>query len=213
MPPAKPQERARRSFALDPRFIVGVVLVVASVAAVVWLVQTADQSEEIYVASSTLTTGEQIDRDDLAVVRVRLGQSSSHYLDPDRFPEQGLVAVRPIGEGELVPMDAVGTVRGEDEARLVVTVAGPLPSAVGEASRVTLWASAANTTGTGFAAPVVLASNAQVVTILKPTGLIAAGREVQVELRVPREAVAAVLEATANGAALAIVPDDEPVAP
>jgi hypothetical protein len=36
---------------------------------------------------------------------------------------------------------------------------------------------------------------------------------VQVELRVPREAVAAVLEATANGAALAVVPDDEPVAP
>ena len=42
-------------------------------------------------------------------------------------------------------------------------------------------------------------------------GLVASGTDVQVELRVPRESVASVLAAMANGAALAIVPDDEPL--
>jgi hypothetical protein len=120
--------------------------------------------------------------------------------------------VRPIEKGELVPRSSVGEVRAGDEAQVVVTVSGPIPSVVDRSSRVTLWASAASDSGTTFEAPVVLVAEAEVISVIEPTGIVASGSEMRVELRVPRGSVASVLEAMANGAALAIVPDDEPLA-
>ncbi|SKA93864.1 Chaperone for flagella basal body P-ring formation [Agreia bicolorata] len=207
-----PRLRAHRSFVFDPRFVIGVVLVVVSALGVTWLVATVDQTSDVYVASATLNTGERFTADDLAVAHVRLGSAVDHYLEPADIPADGVVAVRPIHEGELVPRSSVGEVRAGDEAQVVVTVSGPVPSVVDRSSRVALWASAASDSGTAFAAPVVLVAEAEVISVIKPTGIVAAGTEMQVELRVPRESVASVLEAMANGAALAIVPDDEPLA-
>ncbi|PPF61540.1 hypothetical protein C5E11_14545 [Clavibacter michiganensis] len=207
-----PRARAHRSFVFDPRFVIGVALVVVSALGVTWLVATVDQTADVFVASSTLNTGELFTADDLAVAHVRLGSAEEHYLDPDDIPADGVVAVRPIRQGELVPKGAVGTVRAGDEAQVVVTVSGPVPAVVERSSRVTLWASAASESGTTFEAPVVLVAEAEVISVIEPTGIVASGSEMQVELRVPRESVASVLEAMANGAALAIVPDDEPVA-
>ncbi|WP_202566253.1 hypothetical protein [Agreia sp. COWG] len=205
------RQRTHRKFFVDPRFAIGIGLVLVSVVGVTWLVRTADQTTDVYSASSTFSSGERIMAEDLDVVQVRIGSASEHYLEPDDLPAEGVLAVRPIGEGELIPRDSIGAATSDDEAQVVVTVAGPVPSSVTEASRVTLWASAAAQTGLAFEAPVVLVPEAQVVTVLEAKGIVAAGSEVQLELRVPRDSVAAVLEATANGAKLAIVPDDQPV--
>ncbi|MBF4633364.1 hypothetical protein ITJ38_02985 [Agreia pratensis] len=207
-----PRVRAHRSFVFDPRFIIGLVLVVVSALGVTWLVATVDQTADVYVASATLNTGERFTIDDLAVAHVRLGSAGEHYLEPADIPADGVVAVRPIEKGELVPRSAVGEVRAGDEAQVVVTVSGPIPSVIDRSSRVTLWASAASDSGTTFEAPVVLVAEAEVISVIEPTGIVASDSEMRVELRVPRGSVASVLEAMANGAALAIVPDDEPLA-
>jgi hypothetical protein len=207
-----PRVRAHRSFVFDPRFIIGLVLVIVSALGVTWLVATVDQTADVYVASSTLNTGERFTTDDLAVAHVRLGTAVDRYLEPADIPADGVVAVRPIEKGELVPRSSVGEVRAGDEAQVVVTVSGPIPSVVDRSSRVTLWASAASDSGTTFEAPVVLVAEAEVISVIEPTGIVASGSEMRVELRVPRGSVASVLEAMANGAALAIVPDDEPLA-
>ncbi|SMQ60857.1 hypothetical protein [Agreia sp. VKM Ac-1783] len=207
-----PRVRAHRSFVFDPRFIIGLVLVVVSALGVTWLVATVDQTADVYVASSTLNTGERFTTDDLAVAHVRLGTAVDRYLEPADIPADGVVAVRPIEKGELVPRSSVGEVRAGDEAQVVVTVSGPIPSVVDRSSRVTLWSSAASDSGTTFEAPVVLVADAEVISVIEPTGIVASGSEMRVELRVPRGSVASVLEAMANGAALAIVPDDEPLA-
>jgi len=47
--------------------------------------------------------------------------------------------------------------------------------------------------------------------VLEPSGLSVAGVRRSVELRVPREAVAAVLTAIANAAAIAVVPANQPL--
>jgi hypothetical protein len=196
---------------VNPRFLVGIGLVVISVLGVTWLVSTVDQTTDVYVASSTIVSGERLTSDDLTVAHVRLGPASDRYLRPGDLDREGVMSVRSVEKGEMVPVEAVGENRAEDEAQVVVTMAGPVPSTVDEASRVTLWASAAAAEGTGFAAPVVLVDQAEVVTVRESTGLVSTGADVQVELRVPRESIASVLEAMANGAALAIVPDDEPL--
>jgi hypothetical protein len=205
------RQRTHRSFMVDPRFLVGIGLVVVSVLGVTWLVSTVDKTTDVYVASSTVVSGERLTSDDLTVIHVRLGSATDRYLRPGDLEKEGVLSVRSIEKGELVPVEAVGENRAEDETRVVITVAGPVPSTVDEASRVTLWASAAASEGTGFTAPVVLVDQADVVAVRESTGLVATAADVQVELRVPRESVASVLEATANGAALAIVPDDEPL--
>jgi hypothetical protein len=207
-----PRLRSHRSFVVDPRFVVGLVLVVVSAVGVTWLVATVDHTTEVYVASSTLNTGDRFTADDLAVAHVRLGSASDRYLDAADLPAEGVVVVQPIGQGELVPKSAVGAVRGDDTAQVVVTVSGPVPSTVDTSSRVTLWASAASDEAAAFEAPVVLVAQAEVVSVIESSGLVASATDMQVELRVPRESIASVLEATANGAALAIVPDDEPLA-
>jgi hypothetical protein len=195
----------------DPRFIIGLVLVVVSALGVTWLVATVDQTTDVYVASSTLSSGDRFTADDLAIAHVRLGSAVDRYLEPSDIPAGGAIVVRPINEGELVPSSAVGAVRASDEAQVVVTVSGPVPTIVDQSSRVSLWASAAADSGTTFDAPVVLVARAEVISVIESTGLVASGTDVQVELRVPRQAVASVLEAMANGAALAVVPDDEPL--
>jgi hypothetical protein len=195
----------------DPRFIIGLVLVVVSALGVTWLVATVDQTTDVYVASSTLSSGDRFTADDLAIAHVRLGSAVDRYLEPSDIPAGGAIVVRPINEGELVPSSAVGAVRASDEAQVVVTVSGPVPTIVDQSSRVSLWASAAADSGTTFDAPVVLVARAEVISVIESTGLVASGTDVQVELRVPRQAVASVLEAMVNGAALAVVPDDEPL--
>jgi hypothetical protein len=207
-----PRLRIHRAFIVDPRFIVGLVLVVVSALGVTWLVATVDHTTDVYVASSTLSSGERFTADDLALAHVRLGAAVDHYLEPSDIPADGAVVVRPIEEGELVPSSAVGAVRAGDEAQVVVTVSGPVPSVVDQGSRVSLWASPAADSGTTFGAPVVLVARAEVISVVEATGLVASGTDVQVELRVPRQSVASVLEAMANGATLAVVPDDEPLA-
>jgi hypothetical protein len=207
-----PRLRIHRSFVADPRFIIGLVLVVVSALGVTWLVATVDQTTDVYVASSTLSSGERFTADDLSLAHVRLGSVVERYLAPSDLPTDGAVVVRPVKAGELVPSSAVGTVRASDEAQVVVTVADPVPATVEQSSRVSLWASAAADSGTSFDAPVVLVAQAEVISVIESTGLVASGADTQVELRVPRQAVASVLEAMANGAALAVVPDDEPLA-
>jgi hypothetical protein len=207
-----PRLRIHRSFVVDPRFVVGLVLVVTSALGVTWLVATVDQTTDVYVASSTLSSGERFTADDLSVAHVRLGSAVDRYLEPSEIPADGAVVVRPIQEGELVPSSSVGAVRAGDEAQVVVTVSGPVPSIIDQSSRVSLWASAAADSGTTFDAPVVLVAQAEVISVVQAAGLVASGTDMQVELRVPRQSVASVLEAMANGAALAVVPDDEPLA-
>jgi hypothetical protein len=204
--------RTHRSLIVDPRFIVGLALVVVSALGVTWLVATVDRTADVYVASSTLNTGDRFTADDLAVAHVRLGSAIDRYLEPADIPTEGAVVVRPIEKGELVPSSSVGSTDASDEARVVVTVSGPVPSIVDRSSRVTLWASAQSGSTTAFDAPVVLVAQAEVISVIESAGLVASATDMQVELLIPRESVASVLEAMANGAALAVIPDDEPLA-
>jgi hypothetical protein len=207
-------ERKHRRFYVDPRFGVGMVLVVGSVVGVALIVAQADATTEVLVAGDTIVAGDAISASDLSIAHVRLGTAVDLYLRPGTIPPEGILAVRSITAGELVPMASLGALAGATSASVVVSVDGPLAQSIHVSSRVTLWASLPASEGArGFDAPAALVPDATVVQIIESTGLIAAGSGVQVELLLPRERLAAVLAAMANGAALAIVADDQPVVP
>jgi hypothetical protein len=226
----------RRSFWFDPRFAIGVVLVVVSVLGVGALVNAANASVDVLAARSTLTPGQKVHASDLAETSVRVSRTADLYLRASDVPSAGLIVTRAIAAGELVPQSAVGSEAGQLLTSIVVSVNSALASSVTAGSRVDLWSaqpaeaaavgdaagggsSDADTNGnadtsTGgvgqFAAPTVLVSSAIVVRLVDQKNLVASNGS-SVELLMPKSAAATVLDAIANGAVLSVLPVDLPL--
>lgn len=201
------QRQARvRGFWIDPRFLVGVALVIVSIAGVYLLVAAIDRTTAVYAARSALVPGERIEAADLVVRNVRLGPSEQEYLAVNDLLD-GAVATRSILAGELVPVSAVGTAEQAEQTIVVVSVPA-LAGSISKGSVVDLWASVPGRDAPGDAqgAPAVLVADATVAGIQKAAGIIADGRVNAVEVLVPRSRVAAVLEAIAADATMSIVP-------
>lgn len=202
--------RAPRAFWFDPRFAIGIALVVVSVLGVVAVVSAADSSVMVYAARSSLSPGERVYASDLDGQSVRLGSLGGKYLIDGDIPRAGFVVTRTVSAGELVPASAVGDALGAAMASIVVTVSGELARSVGDGSVVDLWF-ARETQDNVFGPPSVLVASATVVRVIANDGMIADRSEQSVELLVPRAKTAEVLEAIANADVLSLVPSSIPV--
>src|SRR5690554_257678 len=204
MSPLSASDQARRPSRprwFDPRLAVGIALVVASVAGVVMLVGAADRTDTAYAAGSALAIGDVVRVDDLVETEVRLGAAIEHYLTPSRMPDGEIVVTRTISAGELVPASAVGQAKSTDWASLVVSVSGDLPRSVGAGTAVDVWA-----TGEESETPGIVASEATVVAVSSEESMVAGAAVSSVELVVPRDRVARLLQAKAAGDFLSLVP-------
>ncbi|MGO4692515.1 hypothetical protein [Glaciibacter sp. 2TAF33] len=206
----RPGTRTRRGFWFDPRFAIGLVLVVASVVGVWAIVASADRSVAVYAARDALSIGDRVVAADLTMTRVRLDSAGRLYVTPQRMPSDGLVVTRAVAAGELVPVSAVGTQAGASVTSVVVAVKSKLAGSLGPGSVVDVWG--ARETGQGqFGPPAVIVGSASVVRVIESTGLIADGTGQSVEILVPKAKVATVLEAIANQDAIALVPVNAPL--
>jgi hypothetical protein len=208
----------RRPFA-DPRLLIGLLLVVASVAATVGLVAAVDRRTQVYAASGPLEPGDRIRASDLVARGVALDGSDTLYLAVGRIPKDGLVVTRPVAQGELVPASSVGTSSDVDATTIVLRLATRVSGAVAPGASVDVWAappsasssaaaSAASVDGsTAAAPPAVLVEDAAVVRVLDDEQSLTVGRDGSaVEVRLPRSRIARVLAAIAAGDGLSIVP-------
>src|SRR4051794_12232650 len=183
--------RRARSFALDPRFMIGIGLVISSVIGVYAIVESVDDTTEVLAARVTITPGDRVERGDLVERSVRLGGIDDKYLTPADLAAEGKVATRTVLAGGLGPRSALGSTETARLSALVVTTATRLPARVGEGSVIDLWSSAA-LDASSFGPPTVLVPGATVAHISKSEGLVSDGRGVSVELLVPRDRVASV---------------------
>ncbi|MDJ0339086.1 hypothetical protein [Cryobacterium sp. PH31-O1] len=204
--------RTRRRFWVDPRFVIGLVLVVASIAGVGMIVAGSDRTTAVYTARHTLTVGDQLKSADVALTRVQLGGAVDLYLVPAADLKGGLLVTQTILAGELVARSAVGDSSGSDVTSVVVDIPGGLAGSISAGSVVDIW-SARAIGPSEYAPPTILVGQAVVVRIVEPTGIIAADNGQSVEMLVPKPTVGAVLEAIMNGDALAIVPVNTPAGP
>ncbi|MCD2444006.1 SAF domain-containing protein [Agromyces sp. SYSU K20354] len=200
---ARRTDRERGALRLDPRLIIGIVLIAGSTTGVWALVSGFDDSIEVYVAHETITAGSAVEVDDLAVESVRLGSSAERYLLADAPVGDGLVATRTVQAGEFVPRSAVDEVDRTGLSVVVVPSRGPLPSGLSAGDRIDVWSAAALERGS-FEPPKVLISDAEIAGLVESEGMVQADG-VSVELLVPREKVAALLEALAAGDAIDLV--------
>ncbi len=199
----------RRRLRLDPRLVLGVVLVVASVGGVVALVTSLDRTTVVYTAAHALSVGERISTDDLVLADVRLGAAGDNYLRAEALPADGAVVIRPVSAGELVPRQSLGEPDDLDVTSVVVTSAGQLPEGVVPGARVDVWAATQESAG-AYGAPRVIVVGAQVVRSIESSSFGGAG-DTAVEIVVPRSDVAVVLDAVAGESAISLVPADRPL--
>jgi hypothetical protein len=197
----------RKKVWIDPRLIIGVVLIGASVAGVLGVISSVDSGVTVLVARDDLAPGDRIDASDLRESSVRFAEAGRYLA---AVPDEGLIVTKPVREGELVPVSAVGASAGTKYASVVIVVNGQLPSAVLPGSTVDLWAARAGELNS-FGAPAVIVSGATVVRTIEPEGLVTSGDRTTLELLVPRTRIARVLEAVANSDALSVVPTSLPI--
>jgi hypothetical protein len=203
-------DKKRRPVWIDPRFAVGVVLIVLSVVGVVALVTSANSSIDVLAARTALTPGQRVSASDLVPTSVRAGQAEKLYLRASDVPPSGLIVTRAVSAGELVPTSAVGSRAGLRLTSIVVTVNAPLAESIGAGSRVDVWA-AREIDSDHFAAPRVLASSAIVVRIVDSKSIMTTNSGSSVELLVSKTSTAGLLEDVANGAAISVLPVDLPL--
>lgn len=197
------RSRAHRPFFGDLRFLIGVALVLASVAGVWLLVSTSRQTAPVLQATRTVLPGETISSAELQVVEVGLGALSDSYLAPQNL-QPGAVAVRTLAAGELVPSAAVGD---PDELRTtsVVIRSTAVPADVSAGAVVELWHAPPIDDGRAFEEPRILVADAVIARVAEEDGMLA-GARTDVEVVVDRADVADVLAAITGGDAVSIVP-------
>ena len=174
------------------------------------LVSAADETVAVLAAGEPLAPGDRVDEGDLVTVDVRLAGATGRYLVPGDVPAEGVVLTRTVGEGELVPVDAVGSASGLRVASLVLDVAGTLAASVQPGTLVDVWASREEEGGR-FGPPAVIVSGATVVRLVESDSIVSGGGSTAVEVIVPKARIARVLEAAANSDAVSIVPAGVPV--
>ncbi len=187
----------------------GVLLVAGSVAGVLAIVGAADSSVRVYAAAADLSPGQTITVRDLELTGVRMDGGEGLYLSEAGMPAGGLVVQRTVRAGELVPLSAVGRVEGERFAAVVLEVADGLSGSIEPGSLVDVWA-AGEISSDAYGPPRVLVSAATVVRLTKSEGFVDDGTR-SVEVLVPRDRIAQVLEAMANENALSLVPVSIPL--
>jgi hypothetical protein len=193
----------RRRVPFDPRVLIGILLVVGSIVGVVAVVKLNDRTAPALVASETLVPGSRLTSQDVEVRWVRLGRMQDRYLAT--LPRDGAVITRSVAQGELVPLSALGAASSVGEASVVVPLSTKPAASVGPGSAIDLWA-AAKGSATGDATPPhVLVSGATVVRLLSPSGLLATEHGATLEVEVPQDDVAAVLQAVADGESVSAV--------
>jgi hypothetical protein len=202
-PPAAAARLKRPSWR-DPRLLIGILLVLASVAGVTALLGAADRSTEMYTARENIVVGQRLDRAALTVVRVRLGDSEGSYWPATEPLPTGKVAVRLIPKGELVPRSSLATADALDRKPAALAISEPLPKEAEVGSRVDVWVASPNGTN-GYNPPRLLLPGAEIAELTPSSTALGGTRETLVHVLVTDAQMPELLGALANEAKVAVV--------
>jgi len=192
----------------DPRLLVGVLLVLAAVVAGARVVAAADRTVPVYAAAQALTPGEPVGPEQLDVVRLRLdgGAGAGAYVSAEEPPAGGLVALRGVGPGELVPAVALGPADSLDVRPVGVPVQGALPSGLVEGALVDVWVTAVDLATPGaLLEPRRVVEAAPVAEVDADTGALGSAATTTVQVLVGTGALPDVLAALAADARVHLV--------
>lgn len=188
----------------DPRLLVGVLLVLASVVGVISLVASADQTTEVYAARDSIAVGEKLTADNVVRAKVRLGETEQHYLTVEAGLPDGLVAVQRIGKNQLVPKESLATVDALDRKPVAVTIDEALPPQAVAGTRVDVWVALPDARN-GFSEPKLLLPGAEIAQVTAGSTALGSSRKTVLMVLVADSQMPAILGAQANQAKISVV--------
>lgn len=138
--------RLKRPSWRDPRLLIGLVLIAIAVVAVTATMRASDRTVPYYAAKQVLTPGSVLAESDVVVTRARVAADVYVPADGDHAP-WGDVVTRVVGEGELLPADAVAAAADVEVRAVAVRTSSPLAKDIGAGSVVDVWLTAQTEAG------------------------------------------------------------------
>lgn len=188
----------------DPRLLVGMLLVLASVVGVISLVGSADQTTEVYAARDSIAVGEKLTTDNVVRAKVRLGETEEHYFTAEAGLPEGLVAVQRIGKNQLVPKESLATMDALDRKPVAVTIDEALPPQAVAGTRVDVWVALPDARN-GFSEPKLLLPGAEIAQVTAGSTALGSSRSTVLMVLVEDTLMPAILGAQANDAKISVV--------
>jgi hypothetical protein len=196
--------RLKRPSWKDPRLLVGVLLVLASVIGVISLVGSADKTTDVYAAKDSIAVGEKLSPENVVLAKVRLGETEEHYLTVESGLPEGLVAVQRVGKNQLIPRDSLGKVDALDRKPVTVTIEESLPDQAVAGTRVDVWVALPDARN-GFSEPKLLLPGAEIAQVTPGSTALGSSRNTEVMVLVADNQMPALLGAQANQAKISVV--------
>jgi hypothetical protein len=188
----------------DPRLLVGVLLVLASVVGVVALLGSADRTTEVFAAREPIAVGQKLTPENISRVKVRLGDVEAHYVTAESGIPEGQVAVQRIAKNQLIPRESLGSVDALDRKPVAVTVQEALPEQAVAGTRVDVWVSMPDARN-GFAEPQLLLPGAEIAEVSQGSTALGASKSTVLMVLVGDGQMASLLGAQANEAKISVV--------
>ncbi|GLB66908.1 SAF domain-containing protein [Arthrobacter mangrovi] len=184
--------------------MVGILLVLVSVAAVTALLGSADKTVPMLAARDDIGVGEPVRMEDLSVVEVRLGNVERAYLRAQDELPQGAIATALLRRGELIPASALGSPDLLGRKPVSLTIDSPLPEGARAGSRVDVWVAMPDGRN-GFSQPELHLEAAEVSELSEASSALGAAESERLHVLVTDEKMPGLLNALSNGAKINVV--------
>ncbi len=202
--------RLRKPSWRDSRLVVGLVLVLLSMAIGAKVIASVNDTVPMYAATAALVPGQPVSQRDVKRVDVQLGANGGGYVAADHDIAANTFALRDIRPGELLPRSALGTKADVNLKPVSVPVDGGGAAQLTAGSIVDVWVNAKDVASSAdkFGSPVKTLEGATVVRTPDTTGggLGAASGTTAVQVMVPDAGVQALIAAIDQGARITLVP-------
>ena len=202
--------RLRQPSWRDTRLVVGVVLVLLSVAIGAKVIASADDTVPMYAAVASLVPGQPVTQKDVRRVDVQLGADRTRYVAADHDIAPDTFALRDVRPGELLPASALGTKADIDMKPVSVPVDSGAAAQLAAGSIVDVWVNAKEKSSgvEKYGNPLKTLEAAPVVRVPEAggSGLGSASGKTAVQIMVPESGVQALIAAIDQGARITLVP-------
>lgn len=186
----------------DPRVLVGVVLVIASLLGTWAIVTRVANTVIVWAASKPLVSGSTIDEDSLTPVEVRLPDSEERYVRTDQSSPVGMSVASAVAVGELVPVSALIDPKDLDGRVIALDIPGSLPEVVQAGAFVDIWATDVKNEE---ARPEEVLQRAYVHSVGRDEGGFTSGTDTRLEVYVPNDKLEHVLHVLAAEHRISVV--------
>jgi hypothetical protein len=194
----------------DTRLVVGVVLVLLSMAIGAKVIASADDTVPMYAAAASLVPGQPVTQRDVKRVDVQLGSDRSRYVAADHDIAPDTFALRDVRPGELLPKSALGRSADINLKPVSVPVDSGAAAQLAVGSIVDVWVNARDISSASekYGSPVKTLEAAPVLRTPETSsgGLGAASGKTAVQIMVPEGKVQALIAAIDQGAKITLVP-------